>query len=77
MKTYIFPIRLEESDGAFHVSVPGMEHLGAVTWGRTRDEALRNIQEVVQMIAEEMLEEGEALPPTVKVSDDISVAVCV
>jgi len=77
VKTYIFPVHLEEADGAWHVCVPGMEHLGAATWGKSRDEALRNIQEVMQMIAEEMLEDGEELPPLVTVSDDVSVSVCV
>lgn len=75
MKTYIFPIAIEESDGACHVVVPELEHLGAVTWGKSRDEALRNIQEVMQMIAEEMIEDGLALPPSVKVADELSVAV--
>ena len=77
VKTYIFPVHLEEADGAWHVCVPGMEPYGAATWGKSRDEALRNIQEVMQMIAEEMLEDGEELPPHVTVSDDVSVAVCV
>ncbi len=77
MKTYIFPIAFEESDGAWHVYVPGLESQGAVTWGRTRDEALRNIQEAVQMLVEEMLEDGEALPSLITISDQASVAVCV
>ena len=77
MKTYIFPIAFEESDGAWHVYVPGLERQGAATWGRSRDEALRNIQEVVQMLVEEMLEDGDAIPSMITVSDQVSVAVCV
>ncbi len=77
MKTYIFPIVLEEADGAWHVYVPELESKGAATWGRTRDEALHNIQEVMQMIVEEMLEDGEPLPPSVSVSEQPSVAVSV
>lgn len=77
MKTYIFPIALEEADDAWHVYVPGMEEQGVATWGKTKDEALRNIQEVVQMVVEEMLEDGETLPPSVTVSNEPSVAVCV
>ena len=77
MKTYIFPITLEQADNAWHVFVPGLESRGAVTWGETRDEALRNIQEVMQMIVEEYLEEDEALPPMVTVTDQPSVAVSV
>ena len=77
MKTYIFPIELVEADDAWHVSVPELEHLGAATWGKTRDEALQNIQEVMQMVVEEMLEDGEELPPCVQVSDQAAVAVSV
>lgn len=75
MKTYIFPVVLEQSDDAWHVCVPDLEHKGAATWGRTRDEALRNIQEVMQMVAEEMIEDGEQLPASVTVSEQTSVAI--
>lgn len=77
MKTYIFPIVLEPADDAWHVYVPELEHLGAATWGKTKDEALRNIQEVVQMVAEELLEDGLPLPPSVTVSEQPAVAVSV
>ncbi len=77
MKTYIFPIAFEEADDAWHVYVPGLEAHGAVTWGRSRDEALRNIQEVVQMLVEEFLEDGLPLPDLITISDQASVAVCV
>lgn len=77
MATYLFPVVLEESEGAWHVAVPELEHKGAATWGRTRDEALRNIQEVMQMVAEEMIEDGEALPECVRILDHTAVAVSV
>jgi len=35
---------------------------GAATWGYTREEALRNIQDVVRMIVDIMVEDGEPLP---------------
>lgn len=76
MKTYIFPIVLEQAENAWHVSVPELEAKGAATWGKTRDEALRNIQEVMQMIVEEMLEDGEPLPAVVSISEQPAVAVC-
>jgi len=77
VRTYIFPIVLEAANEAWHVYVPELEHKGAATWGKTKEEAIRNIQEVVQMVAEEMLEDGESLPPSVTVSEQPSVAVCV
>lgn len=77
MKTYIFPYELSEADGAWHVVVPELESKGAATWGHTRDEAIRNIQEVMQMVIEEMLEDGEPLPGCVQVSEHTAAAVCV
>lgn len=77
LKTYIFPVVLEPADDAWHVYVPELEAKGAATWGKTKDEALRNIQEVVQMIIEELLEDGEPLPQSVTISEQPQVAVSV
>ncbi len=49
--------------------MPELESQGAATWGRTRDEALRNIQEVAQMVIEDLLEDGVPLPVSVAVED--------
>lgn len=76
MKTYIFSVVLEQSENAWHVCVPDLEAKGAVTWGKTREDAMRNIQEVMQMIVEEMLEDGEPLPASVSISEQPAVAVC-
>lgn len=77
MKSYIFPVVLEPAEEAWHAYVADLEAKGAATWGKTRDEALRNIQEVMQMVVEEMLEDGEPLPPSVTVTDQPSIAVSV
>jgi len=45
--------------------VPDLESRGAATWGHTREEALRNIQEVTQLVIEQMLEDDEELPARV------------
>jgi len=54
---------------------------GAATWGNTFEEALRNIQEVVQMVIEEMLKDGEPIPEEpqeeVRVFPKVHVAVAV
>ncbi len=55
--------------------IPELEAKGAATWGHTREEALRNMQEVAQMIMEELEQDGEPLPPSVTVSDQPLVAV--
>ncbi|HIJ72953.1 MAG TPA: type II toxin-antitoxin system HicB family antitoxin [Candidatus Hydrogenedentes bacterium] len=75
MKTYIFPIVMESAESAWHIYVPELEEKGAVTWGKTKEDALRYIQEVVQLVVEEMLQDGEALPPSVTVSEQPAVAI--
>ena len=58
---------------------PALRAHGAVTQGATEAEAIRNINEVVQMVVDELIEEGKLLPdgprPDVDVFDDIRVAV--
>jgi len=57
--------------------VPELESKGAATWGHTKEEALKNIQEVAQLVIEELLEDDESLPSSVSVSDPTVVAVTV
>ncbi len=75
MKSYLFPVVVEPDEDVWRAYVPALEGEGAATWGHTREEALRNIQEVMQMIVEEYLEEGRSLPKQVTVKDEPSVAV--
>lgn len=68
MKTYNFKVVIEpdeDFDGnpsGWHVYCPALKKLGGATWGETREEALKNINEVVRMIVEELIEEGKPLP---------------
>ena len=67
MKSYVFKVVIEDDefeDGrkAFHAYCPALENLGAATWGFTKEEALKNIREVVQMVIEELVEEGKQIP---------------
>ena len=77
MKSYVFRIVLERDEDVWRAYVPQLEARGAATWGHTREEALRNIQDVAQLVIESLLEYGEALPPSVTVSDQPVVAVTV
>ena len=77
MKSYVFPVILEPDEDVWRAYVPDLEVKGAATWGHTKEEALKNIQEVAQMVIEVMLENGEDLPPSVTVSDQPVVAVSV
>ena len=77
MASYIFRIVLEPDEDVWRAYIPELESLGAATWGHTRDEALRNIQEVAQMVIEELIAEGGSIPEGVTVSNQPVVAVTV
>ena len=64
MKTYSFKVVVEPDEDAlgnpaWHAYCPALEGVGAATSGRTREEALKNINEVVRMIVEEFLEKDD------------------
>ncbi len=61
MKTYKFEVELEIDEEGWHVYYPPWSSIGASTWGYTRKEALKNIQEVLSMIIDEFLEEGKSV----------------
>ena len=67
MKTYNFKVVVEpdedaQGDPAWHAYCPAFENVGGATSGRTREEALSNINQVVHMIVQEFVEEGRPLP---------------
>ena len=62
MKSHAFRVVVEPDNGRWHAYCPVLEGRGAVTWGRSEREALNNIRQVVQMVVDDMVEEGEALP---------------
>ncbi len=71
LKSYTFKVVLErdrwpdepDEKAVWRAYVPALEHRGASTWGYTREEALQNLQEILQAIVEEMKKEGQAIPP--------------
>lgn len=81
MKSYVFRVVVEPDDDRWLAYCPALEEKGAVTWGNTREEALRHVQEVIQMVVEELLKDGEPLPSgpgdEVQVFSDPRVAVTV
>lgn len=70
MKTYIFRVVLEEdrwpdepkSAAVWRAYVPILEAQGVATFGETKEEALGNLQEVLEMVTESMIEHGEPIP---------------
>jgi len=77
VRSYVFKVVVEPDEDKWHASIPELENRGAATWGRTREEALQNIQEVAQMVIEEMLEDGEPVPAGVVMYEEPRVAVTV
>lgn len=75
MKSYLFRVVVEKDEDVWRAYVPELEARGAGTWGHTKDEALRNIEEVLQIVVEDLLKEGEPLPQGVSVADEPMVAV--
>jgi predicted RNase H-like HicB family nuclease len=75
MKTYSFKVVVEPDEDAagnpaWFAYCPALEGIGAAVSGATREEALKNINEVVQMIVQELVEDGKPLPEdTVEVSE--------
>lgn len=61
MKTYIFPLEIEEEeDGRWSATVPELP--GCATWGYSREEALASLQEAIKAYLEVLIEEQGALP---------------
>lgn len=75
MKSYTFKAVVEEDtfpDGntGYFAYIPDLEHLGAATQGKTPEEALKNLQEVLQMIVEELIEEKQSIPSGAAIVSD-------
>lgn len=62
MRTYTFKVVVEPDEGGYHAYCPALRRFGAVTQGSTATDALKNINEVVQTIMDELEEDGIALP---------------
>ena len=63
MKTYEFRVVVAPDEDRWFAYCPVLETKGAATWGYTREEAIKNIREVLQMTLESMTRHGEAIPP--------------
>jgi len=62
MKTYVFRIVLEPDEERWFACCPVLEERGGATWGYTREEASRNIREVVEMTIQGLIEHGDPIP---------------
>lgn len=61
-ESYTFKAVVEPDDDRWHAYCPALDKYGAATRGNTKEEALKHIQEVVQMVVDELTEEGTPFP---------------
>lgn len=69
MKTYAFEVVIEEDewlderikDPVWRAYIPGLVHQGASSWGYTQKEALKNLQDAVELLFEYLSEQGEEI----------------
>jgi predicted RNase H-like HicB family nuclease len=77
IKTYIFSVIIEPDEDRWFAYCPILENRGAATWGYTKEEAIKNIREVMEMTVESMVEHGESIPeePETQVFSDARIAI--
>ena len=69
MKTYAFQVILEkdkwpdepDENAVWRAYIPALEHRGASSWGYTRKEAVKNLQDAVDLLVEYLSEQGEEI----------------
>jgi predicted RNase H-like HicB family nuclease len=71
MKTYTFKVIVEPDADRWHAYCPALQQYRAATWGTTREEAFKHIQEVVQIVIDELREDGIHIPSAPK--DEVEV----
>jgi len=75
LRSYVFKVVVEPDEDKWHARIPELESKGAATWGKTREEAFRNIEEVIRMVIEDMLEDGEPIPEARLLYDGVLMSV--
>ncbi len=73
MRTYTFNIVVERDEDRWHAYCPALHEKGAATWGQTREQALRNIEEEVRLVMESMVEHEERLPESLRGEVEVTV----
>ena len=62
MQNYTFRVLIEPDEDRWLAYCPALDHYAAETWGHTKEEARKNIYEVIRMVVEALLEEGVPIP---------------
>ena len=69
MRTYAFQVVLEkdkwpdepDENAVWRAYIPALEHRGASSWGYTQKEALKNLQDAVDLLFEYLSEQEEEI----------------
>ena len=77
LTTNTFRIVVEPDEDRWRAYCPELKAQGAATWGYTKEEALQNIREVLEMVVAELVEEGKPVPAAIEKSEEPLVAVTV
>ena len=64
-KVIVGPDEYEDGSPSFHAYCPALK--GARTHGRSREEALDNIRRLVQMVVDEIVDDGSDPPPDIEI----------
>jgi predicted RNase H-like HicB family nuclease len=59
MRAYIFKVAIELDKDKWVAYSPELKDRGGATWGETKEEALKNLQDVTRLVLEDMAECGE------------------
>ncbi len=62
VKTYVFRVVVEPDEDRWIAHCPALDKYAATTWGNTKEEALKHIEEVTQMVLQELIEDKEPIP---------------
>jgi predicted RNase H-like HicB family nuclease len=62
MRIYKFRIIVEPDEDRWVAYSPLLKDKGGASWGYNKEEALKNINEVLEMVVESMIEDGEPIP---------------
>jgi predicted RNase H-like HicB family nuclease len=54
MERFNFPVVLEPDGDTWFACLPEYEHLGVATWGKSREEAAKNLVEVAIMTFQDL-----------------------
>ena len=60
IKSHIFEVVIEPDEDVFHAYCPNLK--GCRTWGHNKKEALKYIQEAVELYIEDLIADGKPIP---------------